>query len=138
MNYLHDCFFFVPCTSAYSWRQFHGLLWSSITDNSFSGRLEMSDKAHLPAKRRASYHTYLRSLSSGIVCSHSLASYVSLPHSLVITPPSSGASRARCFITRCTLDSTHPWGTLDSTPPYKSTPGCDIFKGENVITGVCF
>ena len=29
-------------------------------------------------------------------------------------------------------------GTLDTTPPYQSTPGDDIFKGQQAITGVCF
>ena len=29
-------------------------------------------------------------------------------------------------------------GTLDTIPFYKSTPGDDIFKGQKVITGVCF
>lgn len=29
-------------------------------------------------------------------------------------------------------------GTLDSTPAYESKPGDDIFKGQNVITEVCF
>ena len=29
-------------------------------------------------------------------------------------------------------------GTLDTAPPYKSTPGDDIFKGQRVIAGVCF
>ena len=29
-------------------------------------------------------------------------------------------------------------GTLDSTPPYKSTSGDNILKGQKIITGVCF
>ena len=29
-------------------------------------------------------------------------------------------------------------GTLDTAPPYKSTPGDDIFKCQKVITRVCF
>ena len=28
--------------------------------------------------------------------------------------------------------------TLDTTPPYNSTPGDNVFKRQIVITGVCF
>ena len=76
------------------------------------------------------YHTPSLSypLSSGLVCSHSIATNVPLSPPLVITPPSAGLLCMALII----------GGTLDTTPPYKSTPGDDIFKGQRVITGVCF
>ena len=51
-----------------------------------------------------------------------------LPHPLVITPLTVGLL-CMALITG---------GTLHTTPPYKSTPSDDIFKGQKVITGVCF
>ena len=52
----------------------------------------------------------------------------SISHPLVITPPAAGLL-CMVLITG---------GTLDTTHPYKSTPGDDIFKCQKVITGVCF
>ena len=52
----------------------------------------------------------------------------SISHPLVITPPAAGLL-CMVLITG---------GTLDTTHPYKSTPGDDIFKVQKVVTGVCF
>ena len=46
-----------------------------------------------------------------------------------ITPPPAAGFPCMALIAR---------GTLDSTHPYKSTPSDHIFKGQKVITGVCF
>ena len=67
-------------------------------------------------------------LSSGRVCLHSIATDVPLSHPLNITPPAAGLV---CMVLITGV-------ALDTTPPYKSTPGDDIFKCQKVITRVCF
>ena len=83
----------------------------------------------LLSDERYPYHTSSLShlLSSGRVCSHSIATDVPLAHLLNITPPAVGLL-CMVLITG---------GTLDTTAPYKSTPGDAFFKGHKVITGVC-
>ena len=80
--------------------------------------------------------------------SHSFVIKIPLPHPLFITPPVIWPSlfaldsNRRPVITPpaagllCIVLITG--GTLDTTHPYRSTPGDDIFKGQKFITGVCF
>ena len=101
---------------------FHALVHPLLTPPLQSGRGLVT----LLGDQRYRYHTssLAHPLPSGRVCSHSIATDVPSAHPLNIPPPRYHPPLpAVGFL--CMVHITG--GALDTTPPYKSTPGDDIF-----------